>query len=599
MEKQKVLVVEDNPLNLKLVRTLLQLGKFQIIEAETAQEGIDLAKETIPDLILMDIQLPDMDGLSAVRVIRQAETTRHIPIVALTAYAMQGDEEKALNAGCIGYMTKPLETKRFLSIINGYMNQDGKEHSDDQSQIRDHRHRILIADDEPLDVKLLKASLSCEGYKVFSAHDGPEALEQVEAIQPDLILLDILMPTLDGYEVTRRLKASAKTRDIPIILITSLTGIDDKSKGMQAGADEFLNKPVNTTELLARVKSLIRLKKYQEQSRSRNESKASFGISTKSIASSSVEKEMPVVLLVEDDEKDLRLLKACLNGQALQMKCVRTGEEALSFCLEQKVDLLILDVILPGISGFDVCRQLKNNDTSRKIQILMVTSLNDLESRIKGIEFGTDDFLIKPIHKDEFIVRVRALLRKKSYLDMLTKKCESALYAAITDELTCLYNRDYTNHFMDYEIKRCDRQNQTMGLVMIDIDDFETVNGTHGHFMGDRILKKVGTLIRNQIREIDLAARYGGEEFAVVLPYVIQAEAEDIAERIRKTVSAFDFLNHQGGPALKITISLGIALYPEHAKTVTGLVGNADMALYCAKRDGKNRVRNYSHELKR
>jgi len=594
MENQKILVVEDNPLNMKLVKALLELGRFQIIEAETAQKGINLAKEIIPDLILMDIQLPDMDGLSAVRIIRQAESTNHIPIVALTAYAMQGDEEKALNAGCTGYITKPVKTKSFLNKINKYINQDVKEHSDNQTQIRDHRHKILIVDDDPLNVKLLEANLSCEDYIVFSAHDGSAALEEVETIQPDLILLDIMMPGIDGYEVTRRLKTSAKTRDIPIILITSLTGIDDKNKGMQAGADEFLNKPVNTTELLARVKSLIRLKKYHEQLKSRNKSEVSFVRPTQSIASSIPEKEMPVVLLAEDNEKDLRLLRAYLNGQSYQIKYVRTGEEALSFCLKQKADLLILDVILPGINGFDVCRQLKNNDATRKIQILMVTSLNDLESRIKGIEFGADDFLIKPIHKDEFIVRVRALLRKKSYLDMLSKKYESTLYAAITDKLTCLYNREYLNHFLDYEIKRCDRQNQTMGLVMLEIDDFKTVNDTYGHLAGDRTLEKFGTLIKNQIREIDLAARYEREEFAVVLPYVNQVQAEGIAERIRKTVSAFDFFNQQEGPALKITISLGIALYPEHAKTVADLIEKAGKALYCAKKDGKNIVRKYS-----
>lgn len=177
---------------------------------------------------------------------------------------------------------------------------------------------------------------------------------------------------------------------------------------------------------------------------------------------------------------------------------------------------------------------------------------------------------------------------------MLSKKYESALYAAITDQLTGLYNRDYFNHFMDYEIKRCDRQNQTMGLVMLDIDDFKAVNDTYGHLTGDRILEKFGALIKNQIRDIDLVARYGGEEFAVVLPYVNRDQAESIAERIRKTVSAFDFFNQQEGPALKITISLGTALYPEHAKTVAGLIEKADKALYCAKKDGKNVVRKYS-----
>lgn len=594
MENQKILVVEDNPLNMKLVRALLELGKFQVIAAETAQKGIRLAKETIPNLILMDIQLPDMDGLSAVRIIKKDKLTRDIPIVALTAYAMQGDEKKALNAGCIGYIIKPLQTKNFLNKINTYISQNVKEHLNNRSQIHDHRHKILIADDEPLNVKLLEAHLSREDYNVFSAYDGPTALEKVETIQPDLILLDIMMPGLNGYEITKRLKASAKTKDIPIILITSLTGLDDKTKGMQAGADEFLNKPVNKTELSTRVKSLIRLKKYHEQLKSRNNSESSLIKSTQTTAPFKRRKGTPVVLMVEDNEKDYRLLKAHLNGEPYQITIVRTGEEALAYCMKEKIDLLILDVLLPGINGFDVCRHLKNNEETRKIQILMVTSLNDLKSRIKGIEFGADDFLIKPVHKDEFIVRIRALLRKKSYLDMLSKKYESALYAAISDQLTGLYNRDYLNHFMDFEIKRCNRQNQTLGLLMLDIDDFKNVNDTYGHLTGDQVLKEFGTLIKNQIREIDLAFRYGGEEFAVVLPYVNQAQAQSIAERIRKAVAEFDFTHKQGEPGLKITISMGIALYPYNAKTFPDLVESADRALYYAKEDGKNRVQKIS-----
>jgi len=130
MKNQTVLVIEDNPLNMKLVRALLELGNFQAIEAETAQKGIDLAKKMIPDLILMDIQLPDMNGLNATRAIRQIESINHIPIVALTAYAMQGDQEKALNAGCSGYITKPLSTRSFLKKIHEYINQDVKERSE-------------------------------------------------------------------------------------------------------------------------------------------------------------------------------------------------------------------------------------------------------------------------------------------------------------------------------------------------------------------------------------------------------------------------------------------------------------------------------------
>jgi len=593
MDKQKVLVVEDNPLNMKLVRTLLNLGKFKSIEAETAQRGIELAKDAKPDLILMDIQLPDMDGLTATRIIKQDPATRDIPVVAITAYAMQGDEKKALDAGCAGHITKPIETKSFLKKLSTYIDQDDTEYSENKLHIRDQRHKILIADDEPLNVKLLEANLSREDYSVIHAYGGQEALEKVETELPDIILLDIMMPGIDGYEVTRRLKSSTKTRDIPIILITSLTGSDDKAKGMEAGADEFLNKPVNTTELPVRIKSLIRLKEYQEQLKSRNKSEASLVATSQSITPVKSRKDIPVILLVEDNETDCRLFRAHLNGQPYHMKNVQTGEEALSVCAKEKVDLLILDVVLPGIDGFDVCRHLKDNDATRKIQILMATSLNDLESQIKGIELGADDFLIKPIHKDELTVRVRALLRKKLYLDMLSTKYETPFHAAITDRLTNLYNRDYFYHFIDFEIKRCNRQNQALGLIMLDIDDFRTVNDTYGQLTGDRILKEFGNIIKTHIREIDLAVRYGGDKFMLVLPYVNKAQAEGIAERIRETVTTYDFLNTPDGAVIKMTASMGIAVYPEYAKTVADLVDNVDKALDRAKKEGKNRVRKY------
>ena len=594
MNKQKILVVEDNPLNMKLVRTLLNLGKFKSIEAETAQRGIELAKDEKPVLILMDIQLPDMDGLTATRIIKQDPATRDIPVVAITSYAMQGDEEKALDAGCSGYLTKPIETKSFLKKLSTYISQDDTEYSGNKSCIRDHRHKILIVDDEPLDVKRLEANLSREDYSVIHAYGGQEALEKVETEPPDIILLDIMMPGIDGYEVTRRLKASTKTRDIPIILITSLTGSDDKAKGMEAGADEFLNKPVNTTELPVRIKSLILLKEYQEQLKSRDQSEASLVVTSQSVTPVECGKDMPTVILVEDNETDCRLFTAYLDGQPYHMKNVRTGEEALSVCASEKVDLLILDVVLPGINGFDVCRHLKDDVATRKIQILMATSLNDLGSKIKGIELGADDFLIKPIHKDELTVRVRALLRKKRYQDMLSTKDDTPLYAAITDRLTGLYNRNYFYHFINFEIKRCHRQNQGLGLIILDIADFKAVNDTYGQLAGDRILKELGNLIKIHIREIDLPVRYDGDKFMLVLPYVNKAQAKEIAERIRKAVTTYDFLNASDGAVVKMTVSMGIAVYPESAKTVGALVEHVVKALNRTKNEGKNRVRKYS-----
>ena len=594
MLKRKILVVEDNPLNMKLVRTLLNLGRFESIEANTAKKGIELAKVEKPDLIIMDIQLPDMDGLTATRIIKQDPVVRDIPIVAITAYAMQGDEKRTLDAGCSGYITKPIETKSFLDKISGFMSQDDTGKVENKSPALNHSHTVLIADDDPLDVKILHSNLLQEDYKVILAYSGQEALEKVDQEKPDIILLDIMMPGIDGYEVTRRLKASSKTEDIPIILITSLTGADDKAKGMEAGADEFLNKPVNTTELLSRVKSLIRSKAYQEKLNSMNKSETSFLLESQASTLIRSKDDMPAVLLVEDNETDCRLFRAHLNGQPYQINSVKTGEEALAFCEKEKVDLLILDLLLPGMDGFDVCRQLKDNEATRNIQILMVTSLNDLESKNKGIELGADDYLIKPIHKDELSVRVRALLRKKAYRDLLNKKKKTPIYEAIADRLTDLYNRDYFYHFINFEIKRCDRQNKALGLIMLDIDNFKDINDSYGQHKGDRILKEFGYIVKNHIREIDLAARYSRDTFFLVLPCVNNVQAEKIAERVREAVTTYDFLKEPDGGTIKLSISMGIALYPEAAKTVSDLIDNASRALDFAKKHNNHHIRKYS-----
>ncbi|MGD1975553.1 MAG: response regulator, partial [Desulfobacterales bacterium] len=281
------------------------------------------------------------------------------------------------------------------------------------------KHRILIVDDEPLNVKLLEAKLSAEKYETSTAYSGAEALEKIVDAAPDLILLDIMMPDMNGYEVTQRLKDNPDSRDIPVILVTALDGTDNKIKGLEAGADEFLNKPVSTPELLARVKSLLRLKQYQDQLKSPSHSEKIYTapISAESATQKSV--DLPSILLVEDDEKDAKLIQSYLYGEPYQIKLVKDGEETLSCVEQEKVDLIMLDILLPGINGFEVCRRLKKNDHTRNIQIVAITSLGDLESKIKGLELGADDYLVKPINRHELGVRVKALIKKKAYLDSL------------------------------------------------------------------------------------------------------------------------------------------------------------------------------------
>ena len=384
MNTKTVLTIEDNELNMKLVTTLLKMGKYQPLEATDSQTGIQMAIENRPDLILMDIQLPDMDGLSATQVLKQNPQTKDIPIIALTGYAMPEDEEKAYTAGCDGYMSKPIDPKLFQATLAETFSKDVPEPKDNNKELSPH---ILVVDDDPINVKFLKALLTGE-YNVTTAANGVQAIDIIQQKMPDLILLDIMMPELDGFSVTRKLKSDPETQNIPIILITALSSESDKIKGIEAGADEFLNKPVNQTELKARVKSLLKLRVYQEQLSGRINS-GEKAISTLHHAETKDDiSDLPTILLVEDNRKDLNILNIYLENQPYRLMTVQNGKEAVSKCQNQKVDLIVLDLILPGLDGFDVCRTLKKNESTRNIQILMVSSKTDLESKLKGIETG-------------------------------------------------------------------------------------------------------------------------------------------------------------------------------------------------------------------
>jgi two-component system cell cycle response regulator len=190
----------------------------------------------------------------------------------------------------------------------------------------------------------------------------------------------------------------------------------------------------------------------------------------------------------------------------------------------------------------------------------------------------------------ELRARVNSLIKKKAYLDKLHANYESAMHSAITDRLTGLYNHAYFDHFLKHEIKRSSRHSAPVALLMIDIDDFKSCNDLLGHLAGNEILKTLGRLVSSHVREIDLGARYGGEEFAVVLPHTDLAEAAEVAERIRKIIADHSFADASKLPLKKVSVSIGVAVYPGDAPNAEALIHKADQALYEAKRSGKNRV---------
>ncbi|MGD9251971.1 MAG: response regulator [Desulfobacterales bacterium] len=590
MTTPTVLVIEDNAKNMKLVRLLLQMENFRVLEAVNAEKGIALARQDRPDLILMDIQLPGMDGLQATGLIKADPQLGAIPVVALTSYAMEGDKACALEAGCDGYITKPIDTESFIDIIRTYIRPPSGDDAPRQKARHDNAVRILIVDDDPKNVKLMCGMLNREDYELWTAADGPSALERVQESPLDLILLDVMMPGMDGYEVTRRLKAGDETKAIPIILITALDGPEDRARGLEAGAEEFLTKPVNPVEIEARIQSMLKLKRYRDQLAIRACSEDQTCSDVAAVAPPKPADNQQRILIVEDDPKDLKLLQSHLNSSEYTTDFVRNGSDAIEAISRQHFDLILLDILLPGMDGFEICRRIKQMDDARDTQVVLITCLNDMENKIRGVELGADDYLIKPIEPRELQARVKVLLKKKAYLDSLHAHYEKALNSALLDGLTGIYNHAYLKRFLDLEIKRSQRQGHSTSLLMIDLDNFKQINDNLGHMAGDAILREVARRVKASIREIDVAARYGGEEFAVVLPYGDSKALRKVGERIRRLIEDQPFLVPGREDDQRVTVSVGGAVYPTDAATVEALIDTADRMLYQAKREGKNRV---------
>ena len=253
---RRILVVEDNPLNLKLVRDVLQFAGYDVIEAQSGEEGLRVAQEDPPDLVLMDLQLPGIDGTETLRRLRQGSLGRDVPVVAVTAFAMAEDRERAALAGFDGYVEKPISVRALPGQIEAFL--DGAD-----GPVMDTPVTVLAVDDQPANLRLLDAVLTPRGHRVLTASSGAEALALLETEDIDLVLLDIVMPEMDGHEVCRRIRSTPLTEFLPVVMITA-SGSEQRLAALESGADDFITKPFDQSELLARVASLARIKRYHD-----------------------------------------------------------------------------------------------------------------------------------------------------------------------------------------------------------------------------------------------------------------------------------------------------------------------------------------------
>lgn len=483
-------------------------------------------------------------------------------------------------------------------------------------------YRILVAEDSPTQLQIIKSVLSQEGFAVLMASDGIEAVTQAFHEIPDLIVLDIEMPKMNGYQVCRLLKDDHRTSHIPIIMLTSRTQETDKYWGLKTGADRYVTKDFKLTglaptihellkqsviddaavqprveieaphyeeediDVLSRVNDLLDRKLYEatiinEISRL-NTLSEDCGVTVSSVLtviSKVTDCHVCAVLLIEEaeliihvhyDVGSLYFEEARRQTIEAALPYMRPGTKPDHIKAIVDSDPAFLSQERPEVGTVKSMLTIPLKARSRTIAILVLTSpkpdafTEDIQRLLDIIEFPVS------------MVVDNARLH------------EGARKLAITDGLTRLYNHRHFYELLEQDFSRAVRYESLLSLIMIDIDSFKLINDTHGHQVGDNILKGLAKVISGEVRDVDIVARYGGEEFAVLLPQTGMQQAEAVAERIRSSVENHDFGLPDGG---KVTISLGVAGFPECGATNhTELVQIADLALYEAKKAGKNQV---------
>ncbi|MDP9840149.1 two-component system cell cycle response regulator [Neorhizobium huautlense] len=447
--------------------------------------------------------------------------------------------------------------------------------------------RILVVDDIPANVKLLEARLLAEYFDVLTADDGPKALAIVESTSVDLILLDIMMPGMSGFEVCERLKANPRTAHIPVVMVTALDQPSDRVRGLKAGADDFLTKPVNDLQLISRVKSLVRLKTLSDELRIRSETARTIGM--EDMLKGEGREEAGQILLVDSrassQERIIKALKPV--GEVTAMS---DPQAALFEAAENPIDLVIVNGNSGEYDPLRLCSQLRSLERTRFIPLLLVTDLGDEDLIVRALDLGVNDYIVRPIDPNELVARTLTQIKRKRYNDRLRSSVRETIELAVTDGLTGLQNRRYLDNHLKTLFNRAAARGRSLSLCLVDIDRFKQVNDTYGHDVGDEVLKEFASRIRSTVRGADLACRYGGEEFVVVMPDTDAGQAAVIAERLRAMVETQPFHIRSLGINLTVTASLGIAGNEPGVETPDQLLKQADRALYEAKNGGRNRV---------
>ncbi|MGE0239656.1 MAG: PleD family two-component system response regulator [Parvibaculaceae bacterium] len=447
--------------------------------------------------------------------------------------------------------------------------------------------RVLVVDDILANVRLLEAKLSAEYFDVVTAMNGADALESVKRVKPDIVLLDVMMPGIDGIEVCRQIKGDSQTHHIPVVMVTALDQPEDRIKGLEAGADDFLTKPVNDMALFCRVKSLVRLKMLTDELRARSPNGEAVRLINRLENGDAARPGK--VLIIDNRAAAAERTKSALVPHH-EVTVVDDPLTAVMHAAETRYELIIINLDMDNVDGLRLCSQLKSLERTRQTPILIVVAPDDHQRLLRALDMGVNDYLIRPIDKQELLARANTQIKRCRYTDQLRSHVQATMELAVTDPLTGLYNRRYMENQTAALVEHAINRGKSLSLLALDVDHFKSVNDENGHAVGDRVLQELASRLKQSIRNIDMICRIGGEEFVIVLPNTNAEVAAKIADRMCRSISTKSFnVGARTGP-LTITVSIGVAAVEGSSDTMETIMKRADEALYSAKRAGRNRV---------
>ncbi len=449
--------------------------------------------------------------------------------------------------------------------------------------------QILVVDDVPANVKLLEAKLASEYYSVITAKDGFEAIEMTKTHKPDLILLDVMMPGMDGFEACRFIKENPEVSHIPVVMVTALSEKADRIKGLEAGADDFITKPINDTQLFARVRSLVRIKVLLDELRLRDRTSLDMGIARGRDNSFIADVTGARALLIDDDTVQGKQTVAKLS-EIYVVEWLEEPDNAVATAKSGNFDAIIVSTLLSDTDGLRLASQIRGQEEVRTVPIIMLVDEDDTNIMLKALEMGFNDYMTVPIDKNEMAVRVRTQVRRKKYQDMLRDQYQQSVSMALTDALTGLFNRRYLSTHLENMTRKALQDGKSISVMMMDMDHFKSVNDTYGHDVGDMVLKQLAAMIMQTARSTDLAARFGGEEFVVLMPETDRSAVMIAANRMLERIESTPFIIGADGQTISRTVSIGVATISP-GDTADSLLKRADEALYEAKNGGRNQVR--------